>query len=215
MSFPELLKAKPFQQKANSEEFSVEALFDPADLEFFQKEGKENVDLRIVMAALAKEEWPDVKNVNDEVKAGRIFWPVKDGNTKKAELEAKDPPKNGDHYEGKKFMRFKAKADKAPQLRYIVDGKFVTLDRHNPEDVSKINAMFVGGNYAFAEINVRPTLTPQGKFMTLYLNKVCYMRDGVKLGGGPSLMDDVQGADIRGGEANYDPTEGLDDEIPF
>lgn len=210
MSWPALLKAVPFQNKPNSEEFSVLGIFDPDNLAFFRDENKQDRDIRRVMADLAQEEWPDIKNVNEEVKARKLYWPVVDGDQKAAELEARS--KNGDVYKGKRLMRLKAKAERPPELRFVVDGRYKVLDRMDDADVSKINSLFVAGNYAFAEINVRPTQTPQGRYMTLYLNKICFLRTGERIGGGPSLMDED---DVRGGTSDYDPTQGMSDDIPF
>ncbi len=109
--------------------------------------------------------------------------------------------------------RVSSKEEIPPRLYCIEDGKKRQLVRGLDSDMEKASQLFRGGSYVYAELTVKAVKTPQGKFVTCYVNGVVFVKQGEMLGS-PSMMDRYDGG-ITGGESDYDPTEGLDDDIPF
>lgn len=213
MSYPDLLKAKAFKD-GGEKHFGVEMIFPADDLDSFKGANPEtgeleDVDVRVVAATLAKQQWPNMK-VKEAVASNELHWPILDGDAYADKKEAAG--KKADHYRGGKIIRAKAKEEYAPRLRFLKGREKVTLDKSLDSDESRIKELFVGGSYAFAEVTCVAVETPQGRYITFYINSVCYVKAGPRLGS-PSLMDRFDG--IEGGISDHDPTAGLDDEIPF
>ena len=222
MSFPKLLTPVQYQGKGEHY-FSLELLVNPVDLDQFRaaipETGKSGlVDIRVLASELAQLKWPGI-NVKEAVASGALHWAIHNGDTHAAKKEAEG--KDAEAYKGQRFIRTKTLAKYAPQLRWRdKDGTNYDLERGVPGDMDRARDLFVGGNYAYAEMTCEAKETPQGKFIVFYLNQVCYFKPGERLGTGSSLMDSEEYAGVTGGESDYDPTEGLgskdfDDEIPF
>ena len=222
MSWPKVVTAEQYQNKGEHY-FSVESLFASVDLDKFQAAdpatGKSGlVDIRIVASELAKSQWPGI-NVKEAVASGALHWAIHNGDEIAAKKEADG--KDADAYKGMRTIRSKTLAKFSPKLRcWNPKGPNVDLDRGVPGDMDRARDLFVGGNYAYAELTCEAKETPQGKFIVFYLNSICYFKPGERLGTGSSLMDSDEYAGVTGGESDYDPTAGLegsdfDDEIPF
>lgn len=219
LSFPNLLTPKQYQGKGDPF-FSMEMIFDTPDLEKFRLWNDESgtfeeIDIKRLLVELAKEKWPDI-NVKEAVVHGGLFWPVKNGDKHADGREAKGK-KNNDHYRGMSIINAKSSADYPPRL-YYMDGKLRRqVDRVTDAGKQVVSQKFYGGAKCFAELNVVAQETPQGKYLSFYVNAVRFVKDGERLGG-MSAMDRFDG--IHGGESDYDPTDGMsdeidDDEIPF
>lgn len=216
MSHPNLVVAKPYVDpntgRKGEPTFNAEMLIQPDDIAKFQvrrDSGWEDIDVQRAMAEVAKMEWPDI-NIKEAVANRGLRWPLVDGNKKKAEREAKG--KKGDAYEGVKVIPIKSKEDYPPQLFVVDNGKFRELNRDEAEDKRKAESLFVGGYYAKANVNVRAMETPQGRFVVFYVNGVVFVKQGERIGG---MSPEERFGGIEGGMADYDPTDGMDDEIPF
>lgn len=217
MSFPNLVKPRAFQQGGKEKgepRYSVEMIFDPNDLGKFKAPdeasgGFVDVDIRQVAADVAKEKWPDI-NVKESVQNRSLGWLINDG-AAKADAR-KEKGKDSEHYRGMKIISAKASVEYPPRLLVPTSDGRKTVMRGLDSDESLAAQYFVGGNYAIAEVNVKAVDTPQGRYVTCYLNSIKFTRQGERLGGA-SLMERFEG--IEGGESDHDPTEGMDDDIPF
>ena len=172
------------------------------DLEVF-----ESVNIKDTCVELAKAEWPDI-DIKSEFTAKN--WPIKDGDALAKKREAKK--KNGDHYKGLKVIRGKASKEYPPRLYYTEEGKSKLVARGLESDENKAKSLFTGGNYAYAEVTVKPNELNDDKYITFYLNSVKFVKTGERLGG-QSMLDRFEG--IMGGVSDHDPTAGMDDEIDF
>lgn len=213
MSYPSLIKPRAYKNKPNGDKnFSLEMIFAPDDLTKFKAPTDEgnfvDVDVRQVLAEIAKEQWPGI-SLKDEFKQG-ANWPVHDGDAVSAKREAAG--KKGDAYKGNKVIKAKASEAYPPALFYMNGKQRVQIDRANDADLKKAESLFVGGSYAFAEVNIAANETAQGKFLSFYVNRVRFVKTGERLGQ-QSMMERFDG--INGGQSDHDPTDGLDDEIPF
>lgn len=230
MSFPNLLKPKEFMEKGKptgKKLYSMEMLIlenllgkflMPKDNAFVE------VDINTVLAELAKEAWgseidPELKRplTVKEMFAGPLArgWPLKRGDVIADAIKLKG--KQGEHYRGHRMMACKSNvADNVnpPTLQIAAKGGAKTLSRMVEADMATARTAFRGGNYAIAELNIKPNVVSGLKYLTVYVNLVRYTRDGAALGGvGGSAMERFDG--INGGQADHDPTQGIDDEIPY
>jgi len=211
MSYPNLVKARVYEDKKKGikgdPRYSCDFLLEPADLEKFQvlEEGAwGNVSLKAVLAAAAREAWPGM-DVKEAVKHGGIKWPITDGNVLATRREA-EGKKNSDLTKDKFTISASTKEEFAPQLFVLQGGEAIELDRNAVADKATIQKLFVGGQYVVAGLKLKPNETPQGKFLTFYLNSVLYVKKGERIGG---MTGETMFAGIEGGEADLDPTEGL------
>lgn len=217
MSYPNLLTPKAFKDPNTGKEgapmYNFEMIMTPEDLEKFevlQEDGEwDSINVSHAMAQVAREEWPGI-DLKETVKHKSLRWPLKDGNQKKAEREAKG--KKGDVYEGMKVIPVKASEKYPPQLYVVENGKFRELSRTDDGDRQKIEQLFVAGFYVKANVNVTTAFLNDIKYVTFYVNAVVFIREGERIGG---MTAEQRFGGIEGGESDYDPTEGLDDEIPF
>lgn len=228
LSYPKLLKPEPYkdpktQQEKGEPYYSFEAISDVDSLDAWNilEKGEDdftvgNVEKRCVR--LAKEKWGDDFDVRAAVQHGGLTWPFKSGD-KKADAKGEKAA----HYRGKKFWRGKALAEingspNEPTLYFAdTDGQLVKLLRGTEQGRQRINELFYGGALCTAELNAVAGEAGDGKYVTLYVNCIIFEEDGERLGSGGSAIERLRG--VKGGETNYDPTEGvstdLDDEIPF
>jgi len=111
-----------------------------------------------------------------------------------------------------KVIPVKAKEGYPPALFVLDQGKFRELGRTNEQDMARAKDLFVGGHYAKASLNLKAMQTPQGRFLVFYVNAVLFVKEGQRIGG---MSAEERFGGIEGGMAPHDPTDGLDDEIPF
>lgn len=221
MSYPNLLKAKPYMENGvakGAPRYSLQMVFKPEDLGKFKAwdgEKGEFVDMSLphVLANLAKGMWPDM-NVKEAVKHDGLHWPIKD-----ALAEAERRSKGRELSEvireamaGNKLISTDTLETMPPHLYYSDKGQRKEIARGTTDGDAMIARMFTGGNYGYAEVKVKVGTAGTNKYLKLYLNSVRYVREGEKFGS-EGLMARYDG--VSGGEANTDPTEGMDDEIPF
>lgn len=219
LSYPAVIDPKPVMNDPKTKRYGAELLIEPTDLAKFKlmgPDGFEMVDIRAICATVAREEWGDDFDVEAKKKVptnqGGLGWPLKDGNAFAARREAEG--KASDHYKGKVYIRTKGAESFPPILKFLTaDKAFKILERSTDLDV--IRDYFTAGNYVLAEITAKAVETPaKEKFVTFYLNGVCYIRKGERLGSGGSLLDERLDG-ILGGISDLDPTEGMEDAIPL
>lgn len=219
MSFPQLVTAAQYRGPNNVPQgefyFNTEMLFEAADLEKFQVINPETgefefVDVRVVASQLAKKKWDGIV-VKEAVADKSLHWPIHNGDQHADKKEAAG--KSAEYYRDKRFLRTKALKKFAPSLKYLNGKEKVDLNRGMDSDMDKAEALFVGGNYAFAEVSLVANETAQGRYLTFYINSVCFVKPGERFGGGGSLMNRYDG--IEGGVTDHDPTAGMDEEIPY
>lgn len=230
MSYPNFIKPKEYVEKGKPSgkfQYQGESIFTEDSLTKFRvlKDGAlVNVNISELLVELAKEAWGDEKNpeTGAPVTVKEMFmgplakgWPLRKGDVIADEAAKKG--KTADHYRGTRVMSIKANvSDKAlpPALGFATKGGITVLNRLSPTDIEKAKQMFVGGNYAVAEINLVAQVVSGFKFITPYVNSVTYTREGAKFGqAGGALMSRFEG--VVGGESDHNPTAGMDDEIPF
>lgn len=227
MSFPNVKDPKPYQGKGDPK-YSVELLFEPEDLKRCKAVNPEtnqfeDVDLTKVCSRVFKKNFPNVKvadqfNTKDEY--GQVEnWVIKNGNATSKRKRA-EKKKGAENYEGKIHFQAKTNQEYPPRLFVLNKDRTKTeLHRGIDADEAKIKALFVGGNYAYAEINVKAYGTPQGRFVTFYLGSLVFVKTGERFGG-QSLVDRYDGEDLTGAAAEeYNPTDGAapadDDDVPY
>lgn len=220
--YPSLLEPRSYQKKGQAKgapKYSLSMIFEPDALKKFKIADDDgelvDVNIRDVLKELAVEGWPDIDDIPAAIKHGGIKWPIRKG-----EIVAKKKDgttKHAEHLDGNFVINAASSEQYPPSLKAYVEDKQINLTRGLTADDTKIKNLFAGGNYAFAEVNVKPTEVDENKFLTFYLNAICFTKPGERIGGGGSLMDKYQGT--HGGEADVDPTEGADDyntdDIPF
>lgn len=219
--------------------YTAEMLIQEADLTKFKvlENGQlVDVDISKVLRAVVIEAWPEL---GLPAKPGEKFtplqlafsgvaskgWPLRRGDAvaqkriDNALKKGKDAPKV-DHYKGVRVMACKSNVgDKTqpPALSVLgPNGKPVPLNRMVQGDLAKAKMVMLGGNYFVAELNIKATEMGGMRYASVYLNSICYTREGEKFGmQGGQLMSRFSG--VVGGEAAHDPTAGMtvDSEIPF
>ena len=224
ISYPKLLKPEPYMENGKPKgdpQYSFEGISEIDSLATWLMVNREtgefdetSVEKRLVR--LAKEQWGDDFDVKAAVKHGGLSWPFKSGDKK-----ADEKGEKGEHYRGKKFWRAKALAEingnpNSPDLWVKVKDGVDRIVRGTTQGDQLASQKFYGGAVCTAELNAVAGETAQGKYVTFYVNAVVFQADGDRLGGG-SNIERMYG--VKGGQSNYDPTEGmkedLDDEIPF
>lgn len=220
-SYPALVTAKPYTDaggKKGDPRYNIDMIFDPADIAKFRSEdGAGNlveVDLAKLAVQAAKERWPELAADPALLKSELMAnWPLIKGDTLAQKREAKK--KDGEAFKGKIIIRAKSYENVPPILSYKKlpsDEKATVLQRSSDVDMKKANDLFVGGNYFGAELTMKPTEVSGKKYITFYINAVRFLAEGEKFGG-KGMMDRFDG--VYGGTSDHNPTEGMDDEIPF
>lgn len=210
MSYPEsLIKPQQYNNKGPYR-YSVEMVFDPDDLASFKRpndQGEfEDVDIKKVLSQVAKSEWPDI-NVKEAVSSGDLRWPITKGDKKADKREQKG--KKSEYYRGKEVITAKTGEEFPPRLYYVEGGKLKQIARGMDSEEAKARNMFRGGNFGYAEINIKAIEINEIKHIVFYVNSVRYTREGERIGG-MSMMDRFEG--VSGGVSDHDPTEGMDDD---
>lgn len=220
MFFPTVINPRPYEENGvpkGDPRYSLSLILEPGDLKSFKQyddttKDFEAVNFSDVLFKVAAAKWPEIDDVKAAVKHGGIGWPIKKGDA----IVKKKKGKHAEHLAGKFLVSAGSIEKYAPVLKAIIDGKVTDLNPALTEDVANIKALFTGGNYALAEINVKGTEAADKKYLTLYLNGVTFVKPGERIGGsGGEAMDKYAGT--LGGEAAVDPTGGdgdIDDEIP-
>jgi hypothetical protein len=229
MSYANIISPRQYEEKGKKTDkwsYTVDGIFAPKSMDEFQVLGEDgqlkSKALSQILAELAREEWPDIKLKEVFVGVGMKGWPIKDG-TKLADA-AKARGKDSEAYRDHKIVSLKSNVSEKvtpPAMSAVqkVNGKNVikTFSRLVDSDKQMASSMFVGGNYAVAELNIVANLVSGMYYLTPYFNSIRFTREGAKFGNrGGGLMDRFAG--IQGGEEAYDPTAGADagdDEIPF
>lgn len=219
MSYPNLVEPRAYKEKSVAKGdpfYTCEFIFDPEDIKKFRmldesEKSLVEVDAKQQALKLALEAWSgdfkDVDEVKQAIKFKGIAWPFHKGE-KIAEARG---GKDEEALAGKTVIRTKSSAKFRPTLRYVdKEGKMRDLQPGITEHDRLIADYFVGGYYAKAEVNLKAGKTAQGPYLTFYLNSVCFIKPGERFGRGSALMDL---AGVEGGEADYDPTEGMESEI--
>jgi len=213
MSYPESL-IKPQQYKGKGPyRYSVEMLFEPDALTRFKRPNPdtgefEDVDVRSICAEVAKQQWPGI-NVKEAVENNELRWPIIKGDKKAEKREQNN--KRSDYYKGMEIITAKTGEEFPPRLYYVEGGKVKQITRGMDSEEAKAKQMFAGGNYGYAEVNIKAMEVDEKKHVTFYVNSVRYTREGERIGG-MSMMDRFEG--VQGGVSDHDPTEG-DDDIPI
>jgi hypothetical protein len=197
LTFPNLDEAravkgpngKPSGEPKFSANFEIEA--DHEDL----------AALKARAVAVAKAKWPgrDLKE---------LAFPFSSGDKLADKAAAKK--KDREFSRGKAVLVSRSKFQ--PNLSVVEGGKIVEIDGN---DKGKVKKLFYSGVRVLAQFNFTAYdgvgANPDG--VTAYLNKVLSLNQGTRLTGGASSAEVFK--DYIGAATDYDPTEGLDDEIPF
>jgi hypothetical protein len=231
LSYPTLVVPEKFKDPQTGQEkgepvYNMEMIFDAEQLAAFNAENTDTgewdlVDVRKVGVMLAKQKWSTAEapfNPAEAVKHGGLGWPFKSGDERAAEKGGK-----ADHLKGKMLVRAKALSQingkpNSPRLYYAdpEGGPDKQIVRGSETAKEQAAAMFYGGAYCAAELSVVASEFANKKYITIYINSVVFLEHGERLGSG-SAMERFRGT--RGGQSDYDPTEGmggeLEDEIPF
>lgn len=224
MSFPNLWEPRPFMKNGKPRgepNYNLQMMFEPADLLKFKlyDESTGNLvdsDIARVLVDIAKEKWPDI-NVKEAVAAKDLKWPIKSGDDIHAKKSAAGK-KGTEFYQGLKIISAKSASDYPPMLSYKEKGEIKRIARGTDSGAALAKNFFSGGNYAFAELNVKASEMKDDdddvkKYLSFYVNSVRFVKEGERIGGGGGLMDRFEG--VNGGETDYDPTKDMDDEIPY
>lgn len=213
---PRIYKDPATGKEQGEPKYGLSMIVDADDIGKFKKEvdGK-LVDVNVTeeCKALAKAKWPELtlQEMFPKKPTGDNDWPIKVGD-KLIEINGKKAkPKKLDFLAGKIQISTSASHKVPPRLSYFdpVQGKALTLDRDNPEDMKKIKKLFMSGNYGLCEVNIVPNEVNGKCYLTFYLNHVRFKKEGERIGGGSSMMDRFEGID--GGTGDVDPTAGDDD----
>lgn len=196
MSFPNL--DEPRAVKRNGKEtgkkkYSINLELEPdsATLKAFKAEA----------VAVARAKWPGVD-------LATLKFPFTSGD--KLADAAKAKGKDREFSRGKAV--FTARTEFQPNLSTIKAGKIVDLDG---EDKGQIKKLFYNGTKVLAEFQFKAydAVNEDGKpGVNAYVNKVLTLNQGTRLTGGASSEEAFK--DYIGSVSDYNPTEGLDDEIP-
>lgn len=173
--------------------------------------------LKSKMVALAAAKWPG-RDIGAEVKAGNFKLPISQGDSliakRKAKLTAmgKEYKAEADFMAGKVVLKTSSKY--APRLAIISGGK-ISPDLEGPAIAANKSKFFFGAE-VLVQINLQAydRINEEAKDgITAYLNIVMPTGKGTRLSGGASAATVF--AAYKGSTTDENPTEGLDDEIPF
>lgn len=197
MSFPNL--DEPRAVKRNGKEtgkkkYSVNLELDP-DSDTLKA-------FKAMAVSVARARWPGVD-------LATLKFPFTGGD--KLADKAKERGKDREFSRGK--VVFTARTEFQPNLSTLKGGKIVDLDG---EDKGQIKKLFYNGTKVLAEFQFKAydAVQEDGKpGVNAYVNKVLSLNQGTRLTGGASSEEAFKA--YIGSVSDYDPTDGLDDEIPF
>lgn len=225
MSFPNLVDPDRFKENGKPKgdpRYGVDMIMDAESgiKGWFRKDRNAGTwgpvdDIRGLMVEVAKVEFGADFNVKASVEHGGMHWPLRSGDKKAAELEARK--KNGAMYVGKHLLRIQSNEQYPPVLTIMEDGpdgrQYRDLERDVAADMAIAKRRFRGGHFAVATCVIRAGEV-QSKYLTFYVNSVLFAKEGQIIGGLTEPEDRFGG--IVGGESDHDPTAGMDgaNEIP-
>jgi Protein of unknown function (DUF2815) len=215
MIFPTVIDPKPFKLKGKVTQgdpvYSASFVLDPTS--------EIVASVKAAIVAVCKEKWPG-RNIAEGVKSGEIMLPITPGNTmisqRQANLTAQGKDYKGDSDFMKDQLVLKTGTKKfPPQLGYwdTATRKWIDLD----ENTKHANASrFYFGAEALLEVNLsaydRVNATARDG-VKAYLQKVYVTGKGKRLSGGQLGSETFKG--YAGSVSDQNPTEGMNDEIPF
>ena len=232
LSFTYMISPKEFKEKGKGTgkfSYITDLLFKPEDMKKFKmldptSGDVSEIDFGVAISALAKEAWGTTINPSTsqpwtvkEMFAGVAMkgWPIKNGDATQAAAKAKG--KDYPQYVGMKSISIKSNVSEKTQppilSQALATGKRV-FNRTVVGDMEIAKMLFQGGNYALAELNVVANEVGGMKYLTCYVNSLRYTREGAKFGNrGGDMMDRFGGT--AGGTSDHNPTDGMEDEIPY
>lgn len=215
MSYPNLIEARPYKD-ANGPKgeprFDCECIFDPDALDkFMVRRGEEWVEanLKALMVEVAKAEWSGI-DVKAAVANHGLGWPIVSGDKKVETAAAKG--RKAEHYAGKVILPVKSSNKFPPTLNRVKDGKIVELRRSDAADMTEAKELFQAGAFAKGSFNLKAVEMAGSKYIVVYANAFLFVKPGPRIGG---ISAEERFGGVEGGESSYDPTEGMDDEIPY
>jgi hypothetical protein len=168
----------------------------------FEPESEDLAAFKAQAVAVARAKWPGV-----DLKTLKFPFTSGDQLADKAKAKGKD----------REFSRgkavFTARTEFQPNLSVLKDGKVIDLDG---TDKGQIKKLFYSGCAVLVEVqfSAYDAVQEDGKpGVNAYVNKVLSFNKGKRLTGGASSEEAFK--DYIGSVSDYDPTDGLDDEIPF
>jgi hypothetical protein len=205
MPFPALLEPRKFKRKGKEQgEPKYQGSF------IFEKDSADLTAMKALVSTVAKghvQSW----------QPGELKFPFSDGNKliakRVAELEKEGKKYSGDADFQKDKVVIKSRSKFQPKLSVFENGKILDLD--TAELLAKYKSQFYSGVLVYAQFNfVWYDGVDEGKpGVTAYLNLVLSTNKGKRIGGG--AQGSTVFASVAGKVSAEDPTEGLDDEIPF
>lgn len=197
MSFPNL--EEPRAVKRNGKETGKKKYSLNLELEPDSATLKE---LKACAIGVAKANWPGVD-------LGTLKFPFTSGD--KLADAAKAKGKDREFSRGK--VVFTARTEFQPTLSVVKSGSIVDVDGEAKAEIKKLfyNGTKVLGEFQFKAYDA---VNEDGKpGVNCYVNKVLSLNQGKRLTGGASSEEAFKA--YIGSVSDYDPTEGLDDEIAF
>lgn len=198
MMFPALFEPKTFKGKGGGEpKFSANFVFDPTS--------EDLAAMKKVAVAVAKAKHPDI-----DLKT--LTFPFKNG-TKSADKRKAKGKDDAEWLRGKAIVVARSKF--RPQLGVVEGSQIIDLADNN-DLIAKYKGKFYNGVEAYATLNFvwwDPIKEEDTGGVTAYLNMVLSTGRGKRIGGGGSIADTFK--QYVGTMTAEDPTEELDDEIPF
>ena len=205
MSFPTLFEPKRF--KRNGKE-SGEPKYS-ANLNF-EKDNPDLAAIRPIVGQIAKAKWPG-RDFKTEIAGGLFKLPFTKGDKLADDRKAKNPDKDDGEFQRDKVVII-ARSKYQPSLSVVDGGRIIDLEEEAL--IAKYRDKFFFGALVLAEFNFvayEGGNGPDG--VTGYLNKILATGKGTKLSSGSSGADVFRG--YVGSVSAEDPTDELDDEIPF
>ena len=211
MAFPNVLEAKKFKRNGKEQgeaKFSASFPLTP-----------DCHDLAVVKArimAVAKAKWPG-RDISKDVKEGNFKLPYASGNSLIAKREAKLKAQGKEYKGDADFMKdtivLKASSKYQPTLAFIENGSI--SPNLEGASLSAHKGKFYFGCEVVPQINLVPYDGVDGgrDGVTAYLNQVLSFNKGKRLSGARDAAQTF--AAFAGKATAEDPTDGLDDEIPF
>lgn len=197
MTFPNLDEPRAVQRNGKATgkpKYSINLEFEP--------ESPVLAAAKAEAIAVARAKWPGV-----DLKTLKFPFSNGDQLADKAKLKGKD----------REFSRgkvvFTARTEFQPTLSIVAGGAVVDLDGTNKAAIKKA---FYSGVEVLSEFqfSAYDAVQEDGKpGVNAYVNKVLSLNQGTRLTGGASSEEAFK--DYIGSVSDYNPTEGLDDEIPF
>lgn len=211
MLFPALVTPRAYKNKEGSEAYSASFVL-PTDHPAI-------AELKASIIAVAKDKWPG-RDIGADVKAQKFMLPFRRGEAliedRKRTLLAKGKEYKGDNDFLIGTLVVKASTKKyPPMLGYWDNARKAWVDLDDGNKKQHENKFFFGAE-ALAEINLSAYDRVNSNALdgvTAYLQKVYVTGKGKRLTGGEPGSQTFAG--YVGHASEEDPTQGMNDEIPF